>query len=215
MKRTITRLFALPLGFTISLIAFRIWYSESFMYLFFVWNLFLSIIPFLLSTALVQTKRRIVSWFLFAAWLLFFPNALYIITDLLHLKERNNIPIWYDVILIFSAAANGLLIAYVSLTQIETFLTLKFNRHKAGLILLACLFLSSFGIYLGRFLRWNSWDLIMNSFELLSEMLQLFSNPIEHPRTWAMTIIFTMFFSIFYFIIKKIPSLIDKPGSVL
>lgn len=215
MKDNIVRLFILPIGFTICLILFRVFYSGSFMYVFLVWNLFLAVIPLLLSEFLTRISKRNIQLTILTAWLLFFPNALYIITDLLHLKERNNIPLWYDVILIFSTAANGLLIAYVSLSQVEIFLKLKFHKNKAGLILLVCLLLSSFGIYLGRFLRWNSWDIIMNPLGLFSGMLQHFSNPVEHPRTWAMTIIFTMFFSIFYFIIKKIPGSIDKPGNAL
>ncbi len=199
MKHSIVRLFILPIGFTICLSLFRVFYSGSFMYLFLVWNLFLAIIPLLLSEFLIKISKKNIQLIILTTWLLFFPNALYIITDLLHLKERNNIPLWYDVILIFSAAINGLLIAFTSFRQVEIFLQSKFTWQKRQFILLACLFLSSFGIYLGRFLRWNSWDVITNPFRLFIELAEYFSSPFQHPRTWAMTIIFTMFFGVFYF----------------
>ncbi len=213
MKNNIIRLFLLPVGFTISLVASRVFYSGSFMYLFFAWNICLAIIPLLISIALLGNLNKRIRWIFFACWLLFFPNALYIITDLLHLKQRNNIPLWYDVVLIFSAAINGLLMAFVSLQHVETFLRSKFNRQKTGFILFACLFLSSFGIYLGRFLRWNSWDIIVNPFGLSSEVLQHFTSPAEHPRTWGVTIIFTMFFSVFYFMVKKLPGIIANQAT--
>jgi len=82
MKITLTRLLLLPVGFTISLILFRVFYSGSLMYLFFVWNLFLAAIPFVLSSFLIQPQKKKLHWLLFITWILFFPNALYIITDL-------------------------------------------------------------------------------------------------------------------------------------
>ena len=215
MKITLTYLLLLPVGFTILLILFRVFYSGSLMYLFFVWNIFLAAIPFVLSSFLIQLQKKNLHWLLFIIWRLFFPNALYIITDLVHLKERNNIPLWFDVILIFSAAANGLIMAFISLYQVELFLRLRFNNKKANLILYSCLFISSFGVYVGRFLRWNSWDIFFNPFQFIFEILQPFINPFQHPRTWGMTIIFFLFFGIFYFIIKKLPGLIIKPGNQL
>jgi len=213
MKNTIPRLLLLPVGFTILLLLFRILYSGSLMYLFFVWNLFLAAIPFMLSSFLIQSRKKNLHWIIFIVWILFFPNALYIITDLVHLRERNNIPLWFDVILIFSAAINGLIMAFISLYQVELFLRLRFNNKKANLILYSCLFISSFGIYIGRFLRWNSWDIFFNPFQFLFEIIKLFINPLQHPRTWGVTIIFFLFFGIFYFIIKKLPGLIIKPGN--
>ncbi|MEJ7672589.1 MAG: DUF1361 domain-containing protein [Chitinophagaceae bacterium] len=60
---------------------------------------------------------------------------------------------------------------------------------------------------LGRYLRWNSWDILSNPFGLLDQITQRFINPFDHPRTWTMTIVFTAFFSIFYFTLKKLPKL--------
>ncbi|HEY5408680.1 MAG TPA: DUF1361 domain-containing protein [Ginsengibacter sp.] len=215
MKITVTNILLLPVAFTVSLILFRVFYSGSLMYLFFVWNLFLAAIPFIVSSYLLQLKSKKLCWLLFAIWILFFPNALYIITDLVHLKERNNIPLWFDVILIFSAATNGLMMAFLSLYQVELFLLSIFNKQKTNFILFSCLFVSSFGVYIGRFLRWNSWDIFFNPFQFILEIIQPFVNPFQHPRTWAVTIILFFFFGIFYFIIKKLPGLFIKPGNQL
>jgi uncharacterized membrane protein len=212
MKITITHLLLLSVGFTFSLISFRVFYSGSLMYLFFVWNLFLAGIPLLMSTFLIQAMKKNLQRVLFAGWLLFFPNALYIITDLVHLSDRYPIPLWFDVVLIFSAAINGLIMAYTSLHQVELFLESKFNNQKTKLIVFGCLFLGSFGVYIGRFLRWNSWDILVNPFGVAFEVIQHFINPFQHTCTWSMTIILTLFFSIFYFILKKLPGLMIKPG---
>ncbi len=101
-----------------------------------------------------------------------------------------------------------MVLAYASLYKIENYLLSKFTIVKANLILFLCIFLSSFGIYLGRFLRWNTWDVLTDPFGLGKVIIQRFINPADHPRTWSVTIILKAFFRIFYFIIKKLPLLI-------
>ncbi len=117
---------------------------------------------------------------------------------------------WFDAILIFSAAINGLTMAYISLQIVESLLRLKFNIQKTNLILFGCLFLGSLGVYIGRFLRWNSWDILANPFRLTYQVGEHIFNPVQHPRTLGMTIILTLFFSIFYFTIKKLPGIITN-----
>ena len=210
---SIIQLLTLTVGFTISLILFRIFYSGRLMYIFFGWNLFLAVVPLVITFFLHHTKNRNTQWLLFASWLLFFPNSLYIITDFVHLKERYPVPLWFDTILVFSAAFNGLIIAYASLQQAELFLRSKFSVLKTSIIICACLFLTSFGIYLGRFLRWNSWDILSDPLGLILQVTDRIFNPFEHPRTWGVTIVFTLFFSIFYFTIKSFPNLIIKANN--
>src|SRR4051812_31658055 len=124
---SVAQLVVITIGFTISLLLFRIFYSGSVMYIFFGWNLFLAAVPLMINTYLFKVKNKNTQWLLFALWLLFFPNSLYIITDLVHLKERYPVPLWFDTILVFSAAINGLIIAFLSLQQTEIFLRSKFN----------------------------------------------------------------------------------------
>jgi uncharacterized membrane protein len=138
------------------------------------------------------------------SWLLFFPNAPYILTDLFHLRLKSNVPIWFDLLLILSFAWVGLLYGFMSLWDIEKILSQKINRKFVPVISLFLLFLGSFGIYLGRYLRWNSWDIIREPFELFYDISDRFLNPFNHPRTWGMTLFMFVFLSMIYLSFKYI-----------
>jgi uncharacterized membrane protein len=198
------RMFGASIGFTAALLLFRVFYSGSLVYLFFAWNIFLAVIPLATSILLLRVKNGLIQWLLVAAWLLFLPNAFYIITDMVHLRPRFPVPYWLDIILVFSAAMNGLMLAFASIFQVEIFLRSKFGKYQVSGILVLCLFLSSFGVYMGRFLRWNSWDIISDPMSLCLAITDRIMNPTSHPRTWGMTILFAVFFMIFYQLIKNI-----------
>lgn len=186
------------------LIACRIYFTGSLLFAFLVWNIFLAWIPFFLSAYL----RPAPGWknhLLLGGWLLFFPNALYIITDLIHLAADTGVPKWFDAILIFSASAAGLLMAFVSLYRVEKFLQTFVKKKTANALVLFILFLGSFGVYLGRFLRWNSWDIISNPVPLLISIGRRFFFPLDHLRTWGITIMLTVLFYLIYFSAKKLP----------
>jgi len=202
--------FFISISFTGLLLVLRIFYSGSLTYLFLVWNLFLAWIPLIISSYINQSQNKYLQWLSLTGWLLFFPNSLYIITDLVHLRERQNVPLWFDCILLISSILNGMMMAYASLNKIENYLRLKLPRWKCNAILFICFFLSSFGIYLGRFLRLNSWDVFTNPSHLSSVITHRFMFPFVHPTTWGLTIILTIFFNVFYFSIKTIPALITK-----
>ncbi len=196
--------FFLFIGF---LICCRIFYSGSLLFIFLSWNIFLAWIPFRVSHYLAKTAdyQRWKQVLLFVIWLLFFPNALYIITDLVHLDLESNVPKWFDAILLFASSTAGLMMAFVSLYRVERMLSKWVNKKWLSPVILLILFLGSFGVYLGRFLRWNSWDIITHPFSLLSTIAQRFLFPVEHFRTWGVTVILTAFFYILYSVIKKMP----------
>ena len=149
--------------FIVLMLTLRISYANNIRYVFLLWNLFLAWIPFQLSVTLTEAANRNkwYSYFLLLSWLLFFPNALYIITDLIHLDEsRSDVPVWYDAILLFTCSVTGLIMAFVSLYQVETFLKKNISPRHTGKLVMAAIFLGSFGVYVGRFLRWNSWSII-------------------------------------------------------
>src|SRR6185503_20161926 len=154
-----SRKIIIPLAFTIFLLVVRITLTGQLTYAFIAWNLFLAWIPFAISQRITGVTNRWKILLLFSAWLLFLPNAPYIITDFLHLKERPPIPYWFDVLLLFSAALNGLLLGLVSLFTIEGFLAKRYGNRISALLILCSFFLCAFGIYIGRYLRWNSWDI--------------------------------------------------------
>ena len=191
------------------LIACRIYFSGSMLFSFLIWNIFLAWIPFKMSQYLLTTKGS--KWkqgLLFAAWLLFFPNALYIITDLIHLELESSVPKWYDAILLFSSSVLGLMMAFISLNRVERFLGRMFVEKWKHLLVVLIIFFGSFGVYLGRFLRWNSWDIISNPVGLMETILHRVIFPWEHLRTWGMTGILTVFFVLVYESVKRIPSYI-------
>jgi len=193
----------IPLAFTFFLLIIRIIMSNELTYIFLAWNLFLAWIPFALSQKLSTINNRWKIFFITGLWLLFLPNAPYIITDFLHLKQRTPIPYWYDILLLFSAALNGLLLGLVSLLTVEKFLAHRYGNKISAFIILCSFFLCSFGIYMGRYLRWNSWDIIVNPGEVAADVLERVFNPFDHFGTWSVTILFGSFFYVMYYSIKK------------
>jgi uncharacterized membrane protein len=150
---------------SVALYRFRsLWYGEI-GYTFLVWNLFLAWIPLGIAyTAYVVTwKRRTLSFAIASAallWLIFFPNAPYILTDFQHLGNPSQVvPIWFDVILVVWFAWTGLLLGILSLYLMQQIVHREYG-HKAGWTLVFIVsILSGMGIYVGRFLRWNTWDI--------------------------------------------------------
>jgi uncharacterized membrane protein len=198
-----SRKIIIPLGFTISLLAIRIIMTGQLPYIFLAWNLFLAWIPFALSQRLISVKNRWKIFFLISAWLLFLPNAPYIITDFLHLRQRPPIPYWYDILLLFSAALNGLFLGLVSLLTVEKFLANRYGNKVSGILILCSFFLCAFGIYMGRYLRWNSWDIIVNPDDVAADISERIFNPFDHFGTWSVTFLFGSFFYIMYYSIKN------------
>jgi uncharacterized membrane protein len=135
----------------------------------------------------------------FFIWLLFFPNAMYLVTDLVHVSDATLVPLWYDVILLFSASFLGLLLSYLSLKHLQKeIFESRFSRHSiyvTGFVIL----ISSFGVYLGRFMRWNSWDIVSNPFALLINVFNHFAYPITHYKAWVFTALFTIVTAFIFF----------------
>ena len=212
MELSFTKILLALLAFIVLMIAVRFIYSGGHGFVFLLWNLFLAWIPFVTSAmfkknALMQKWKQLL---IFSVWLLFFPNALYIVTDLLHLDLETNVPKWYDVVLLFTASVTGLLMGFVSLLRVEKILTRQYNNSKVHLIMIGILFISSFGVYLGRFLRWNSWDVISNPAGLLYSIAQRFMFPFEYVRTWGITAMLTTLFYLLFQAIKKLPGYLNQ-----
>jgi len=201
------RLLTAFLVFIALLIAARIAYSGKIRYLSLCWNIFLAWIPYILSCYFsdYRAKEKWKQLFLFASWLLFFPNALYIVTDLIHLEEATHVPLWYDAVLLFASSFIGILMAFISLHKAEYLLSNFFSRHMVAVMIPVILFVASFGVYLGRFQRWNSWDVVHNPISLGVDIFNRLVSPVDHMKTWAITIIFTALYSLLYWLVKIIP----------
>ena len=191
MKRI--ALFAVLCAWVGALLTLRVLRSGSFNFFFLVWNLFLAAIPVAASMALEAARRRqwplVTQFAAFGIWLAFLPNAPYIVTDLLHLQPRG-IPLWFDVALLVSAAGTGLLMGYSSLVTVQKVVTDRFGHAWGWAVALAAHLLCGFGIYLGRFLRWNSWDFLAHPSALFVDVADLVVNPRSHPGTMAVTFIY-------------------------
>jgi uncharacterized membrane protein len=126
------------------------------------------------------------------------------VTDLFHLYHREGIPLWFDLVLLMSYAWNGMVLGTMSIRHMEKTLEIMVPRLKEGWFVGAIMFLNAFGIYLGRYLRFNSWDIVANPFKLFIEMFDLVSRPVEHKAAWAMIISFTIMMTIMYQMLKKL-----------
>ena len=198
-------------SFTIALLIFRYFYFRELQFIFYVWNLFLAIIPLLISRQLNRLKRlNAGALFLLIWWLLFLPNAPYIITDIFHYYERPPVPKWFDLLLVTSAAWNGLIIGIVSLLQVEEFLTKCLSSLKVSLVMAAAIISCAFGIYVGRFMRFNSWDILTNPIVLLRQVGGRVLYPQHHLGTWAFTVLFATLLWLVYQTLKRLPTFASR-----
>lgn len=188
------------------LIVLRVMTTKKLGFIFLIWNLFLAFVPFFISSWLYLFKHRFnkITMLPFVAlWLLFFPNAPYIITDIIHLDPNKSFNYWYSLLIVVSTAWNALIMGLLSLNDIQNVLTEKYNKSVAWLFSLASLFLCSFGIYLGRILRWNSWDLFFDTKSLLYDISERVLNPLQHGRTLGITLFYGIFFTIIYLFFRQ------------
>lgn len=202
MNKRLIKVMAVSSALSIILLYFRIQWSGSLMFVFLTWNLFLAWIPFLLAFVLSEMNTngtsRIKKVGVFAAWLLFFPNSPYILTDLFHLRLRSEVPLWFDLVLILSFAWNGLLLGYSSLMEIQKVLRTRLSAGIVNFFIAGLLVLCSFGIYLGRYPRYNSWDILTNPITLLSDIFNMILDPMNNTRMVGVTFFFSVFLMVSY-----------------
>ena len=177
-----------------ALVAFRVGFSGHITYRFLLWNLLLAVVPWGLGGWLRWADAR--RWPAaalvpgLAGWLVFFPNAPYVLTDLLHLAPKPGVPLWYDLALLLSCAGTALALGYLSLLDVHAVLTRRLGWAGGWAVVVGCLLLSGLGIYLGRYLRWNSWDVLTQPGMMVYELAHRVMFPGQHPRTWGVTGLF-------------------------
>jgi len=195
-----------------AMVAVRAERTGSGYYRFLLGNLFLASIPLLLSTGLRVADRLQLNWIMkaavFSLWLLFLPNAPYILTDILHLPRANQAPAWFDLALLLSCSGTGLLMGYLSLVDVQTIVARHYSVVVGWLFAFVSLVLSGFAIYLGRFLRWNSWD-VLTTPTLMLDIARNLMHPTSHVRPLSVTLIFGMIFALGYISLRL---LLDSSG---
>lgn len=198
----------LLVAFAFSLSIYR-WLSTGLIHLWFlVWNLFLAFIPLLFARALYRRTPNGLFWswknfILLGLWLLFLPNAFYLVTDFIHLNKYSDIGIVYDIVLLATYTMAGFVLGYTSLFMVHVRAVQRFGRLKAALLVELVLLLCGFAIYLGRYLRWNSWDIITNPLGLLFDVSGSIVRPEAYPLTLMTTLLFFGFLSVVYFVIWR------------
>lgn len=151
-------------------------------YWFLIWNSFLGLVPLVLAWCLMQylTKYRWLSWqnlALTLLWVSFLPNSFYMVSDLIHLHQTVEVSLLYDAVMFTSFITNGFLAGFLSVYLVHRQLLRRFSAQSAHALIGAVFLLCGFAIYLGRFLRWNSWDLFLHPVAVLFDITSSFMSP--------------------------------------
>jgi uncharacterized membrane protein len=175
-----------------------LWGTSNLLYL--IWNLFLAWVPYIITLFFVK-KEMSVNRFIpvFLVWLLFIPNAPYLVTDVLHIVSSSPALLWYDSLLFFFFGWIGLFLGIFSLFHVHQYFKAHLNYLLSEISVFCICFVSSFGIYLGRFERWNSWDLLIHPLVLTRRLFYLSIN-LTHTGT---PLLFVIFFTVFLYSVYK------------
>ncbi len=197
MKPTFKQLVYSFTLFSVILLTYRILKSDGLSYIFLAWNLFLALIPWWISNYLKQKESLQLKHIpLFGIWLLFIPNSPYILTDLFHLRPRPYLPLWFDLVLVLSFALIGMIVFFKSLKDMLSILKSYVSPMLFTLLTPIVFWLISFGLYLGRYLRFNSWNVVNHPFQLMRQSFDI----LFEKDTIGFTLIFSVFMWFLYYI---------------
>lgn len=200
----------------VTLLGARIAWTHSTSYRLLVWNLFLAWLPLVFALLACELDRRgerrdwrFVS--LATAWLLFFPNAPYIFTDMIHLTMGFHRYFWVDLSIFLLCALTGFVLGFVSLYLMQGMVERLLGKVISWFFIAGVAGLTGFGIYLGRVLRFNSWDVVARPAALSKSVGAWVANPASHPTGLAFAAMFAIFFFIAYVMLYALTHL-PKPA---
>lgn len=190
-------------AFCISILLIRAKITHSIFFFFLIWNLFLAYTPLAVTTVMRYNSKlinkKVYFYPVFFFWLLLLPNAPYIITDFMHLKRETGVPVWFDVLLLVSFSASGILFGLASMKDMFGMISAKFNLKTAWIAMGIICFLSGFGMYVGRFLRYNSWDILQKPYTMTVDILCSLTDAETCKPAWGITLGFgTLMFLLFH-----------------
>jgi uncharacterized membrane protein len=207
---TILGLFAASV-FCIALVVVRNVHTGNADLRYLIWNLFLAWIPFALAIFVYDRWRRrgggLTLLVLGALWLLFFPNAPYIATDFVHLERGGAVPFWYDAVTIAAFAWVGVLLGFASLYLMQTVVRQWRGALAGWIFAVVAIGLGSLGIYLGRFLRLNSWDALEHPSVIPRILHAVARDPFAYQEAIAVTVLFTVALTVAYFLLYSFAAL--------
>ena len=181
----------------------RVQQSQNIRYWFLLWNLVLAWVP--LGLVLVLRERlRLTRWLtwqnvtLSILWIGFLPNSFYLVSDLVHLHSTGEVSLIFDSVLFMSFIFNGFISGFASLYLMHVQLIPRFRREYVHGVVAAVLLLCSFAIYLGRDLRWNTWDILVNPAGILFDVSERVINPLTHSEVFSTTALFFLLLGSIY-----------------
>ena len=197
----------------------RIIHTGNIHYGFLIWNLVLAWLPLIFALLASDSFQNRASrnwrfYCLAGAWLLFFPNAPYIFTDVIHLTASFYAHFWVDMVLVLLCAFTGFVLGFVSLYLMQTVVTRMFGRAASWGFIAVVAALCGVGIYLGRFLRFNSWDIFFKPVALYRGVGHWVSNPVSQPTSLAFPVLFAAFLFIAYLMLYALTHLRQAPQVV-
>lgn len=191
---------------------------NTYVFWFLNWNLLLAWLPLLLAIWLVEYLKNNpwFSWpgvFLALFWLGFLPNSFYIISDLMHLNVISTANPLYYAVMMFSFSFNGLMLGFVGIYLIHRELLKRFKPTASHCWIAAILLLCSFAMYLGRYLRWNTWDVVLNPAGVVFDVSDRIVNPVAYGQTFQVTALFFVLLGSMYFVLWNMARAIDPSKS--
>ncbi len=206
--------FGLATGVCVALELFRERHYGTLDFRFLLWNLFLAWIPLLIALAVYDGYRRGAPLLVLAPgallWLLFLPNAPYLVTDFVHLAPQGP-PLWFDGVAISAFAWTGILMGFASLYLMHAIVRHRFGAAPGWAAAVVALGLTSVGVYVGRFLQWNSWDLLVRPGHRLAEIAPRLGEPAVVAHAFALTLLLTMLLATTYLVFYALVGLTADP----
>jgi uncharacterized membrane protein len=197
---------------SLGLVALKVFWTHRWSHLYLIWNLFLAWLPLIFSLAACELHRRGAArtWRFYGAafaWLIFFPNAPYILTDLIHLGARHQPHYWVDMILILSFAWTGFLLGFISLFLMHSVVAWRLGKAVGWVFIVVMAGLGGLGVYMGRFLRWNSWDIFINPLGIARDLGRLALDPFGHRNSVMLAVLFGTFMLTAYLMLHALTHL--------
>jgi uncharacterized membrane protein len=189
--------------FCLVLLIARLFVTGTFRFWFIPENLALAWLALFFGWLLLWglSRWRWLSWqniLLSIAWLIFLPNSWYVLTDFLHVFSTGEISQLYDIVMVFTLVVVGFTLGFASLFIVHIEFLKRWSERTAYTLVGVILLLSSFGIHIGRDLRWNTWDVLANPGGLIVTVSDRIAAPLEHSRAVNVTVLFFAMLSIFY-----------------
>lgn len=181
----------------------RVYMTKTFFMGFLIWNLFLAFVPYFTMLYIEEEQfsfNKIKTLCLLFIWLIFLPNSFYIVTDLVHLTKSEKPIIWLDIPLVSLFTISGFVLGLESIRLFEEKITAYFSKYVIDIFVLLLCISCGFGIFIGRILRFNSWDILQKPLHLLGDILTKVFTP--------SAILFSIHFGIFIYIIYTSKKLI-------